>query len=53
MTNVSKFKIGLALNHIANACDDATNKRIKPFLDTIEAIVLEEPLTEEKEASNV
>lgn len=45
-TKEMQLKIGLALNHIAMALDDATYKRIKPQLDVIEKTVLE--LTEEK-----
>ena len=47
MTNGNKFKIGLALNHIATVSDDVALKRIGPYLDEIEKVVLAEPETAE------
>ena len=49
MTRMNKFQIGLDLNAIAMMVDDETLEKIKGRLDSIEKIVLAEPVDEEGE----
>ncbi len=42
MDKIKGLRIGLAINHIAQMCDERTLKRVDPFLKEIEDICLSE-----------
>lgn len=49
MKNTDYLQIGLALNHIHEVIkDEATQKRVKPWTDKIQEIVLADKLEEDK-----